>query len=57
MTGSKAYSLYAYSPKDMTFLDAFSDHIVGANVYYTRRSMEADLESAYSAKFSDWAVL
>jgi hypothetical protein len=55
VAASNSYSLYAYSEKDSTFLDAFSDYIVGASVYYTRRSMEADLEGAYSAKFSDWA--
>jgi hypothetical protein len=54
---SDAYSLYAYSAKDATFLDAFSDHIVSSTVYYTRRSMEADLEASYKAKFADWAKL
>ncbi len=56
VAASNSYSLYAYSEKDVTFLDAFSDYIVGATVYYTRRSMEADLESNYTAKFSDWAT-
>lgn len=54
LAASNSYSLYAYSQKDVTFLDAFSDYIVTANVYYTRRSMEADIESNYTAKFSDW---
>ncbi|WP_395019498.1 hypothetical protein [Dongia sp.] len=56
VAASNSYSLYAYSQKDVTFLDAFSDYIVSASVYYTRRSMEADLESNYTAKFSDWAT-
>ncbi|WP_459856735.1 hypothetical protein [Dongia sp. agr-C8] len=57
LAASKSYSLYAYSAKDSTFLDAFSDYIVGATIYYTRRSMESDLETSYTAKFSDWATL
>jgi hypothetical protein len=57
VAASNSYSLYAYSAADLTFLDAFSDHIVSAGVYYTRRSMEADLESNYTAKFADWATL
>jgi hypothetical protein len=56
VAASNAYSLYAYSEADLTFLDAFSNHIVGASVYFTRRSMEADLEGSYPAKFSDWAA-
>jgi hypothetical protein len=55
VAASNSYSLYAYSEKDSTFLDAFSDYIVGASIYYTRRSFEADLEGAYTAKFADWA--
>ena len=57
LAASNSYSLYAYSEADLTFLDAFSDYIVGSTVYYTRRSMEADLEGAYTAKFADWATL
>jgi hypothetical protein len=55
LAASNSYSLYAFSEKESTFLDAFSDYIVSANVYYTRRSMEADIEDNYSASFSGWA--
>jgi len=57
LSASKSYSLYAYSEREQTFLDVFSDYIVGATVYYSRRSMEADLEGNYTARFSDWATL
>jgi len=57
LAASNSYSLYAYSRADGTFLDAFSDYIVGSTVYYTRRSIVADLEGNYTAKFSDWATL
>src|SRR5262245_4580955 len=34
LAASKSYSLYAYSGKDVTFLDVFSDYIVSSSVYY-----------------------
>jgi hypothetical protein len=57
LAASRSYSLYAYSGADQTFVDVFSDYIVTASVYYPRRSMEADLEDSYTAKFSEWATL
>jgi len=55
LAGSNSYSLFAVSEADLTFLDAFSDHVLGS-VYYSRRSMEADLEDNYDSKFADWAT-
>jgi len=55
LAGSNSYSLFAVSEADLTFLDAFSDHVLGS-VYYSRRSMEADLEDNYSSKFANWAT-
>jgi len=53
LAGSNSYSLFAVSEADLTFLDAFSDHVLGS-VYYSRRTMEADLEDNYQSKFSNW---
>ena len=55
LAASNSYSLFAVSEADLTFLDVFSDHIVGT-AYYTRRSIEADLADYYKGKFSDWAT-
>jgi hypothetical protein len=55
LAASNSYSLYAFSESEMTFLDAFKEHVLGS-VYYIRRSMEADLEDNYTGKFSNWAA-
>jgi len=55
LAATKSYSLFAVSEADLTFLDAFSDHVLGS-VYYSRRSMESDMEDYYEAKFANWAT-
>ena len=53
---TKTYSLFAVSETDLTFLNVFSNHVLGGTrLYYDRRSLESDLEDHFHAKFSDWA--
>jgi hypothetical protein len=55
LAAANSYSLFAVSEADLTFLDVVSDHVLGS-AYYTRRSIDADLEGYYGDKFSDWAA-
>jgi hypothetical protein len=54
LAASNSYSLFAVSEADLTFLDAFSDRVLGS-VYYSRQSMQSDLEDYYKGKFTKWA--
>ncbi len=52
---SQTYVLFAMSEADITFLQAYSKHVLGGTrIYINRRSLESELEDSFSFKFSDW---
>ena len=54
---SQTYSLYALSEADITFLQAYSKHVLGGTrLYIHRQSLESELEGSFSRKFSDWSA-
>jgi len=49
------YGMFAMSEADITFIQAYSKAVLGGTrIFFYRRSMEAELESTFSSKFSDW---
>jgi hypothetical protein len=53
--GMQTYTLFALSEADLTFLHVFSNHVIGGTrIYFTRRSLETEIEDSFTAKFSDW---
>jgi len=53
---TKTYSLFAISEADLTFLNVFSNHVLGGTrLYYDRRSLESEIEDHFDGKFSGWA--
>ena len=52
---TKTYTLFAMSEADLTFLHVFSNRVLGGTgFYFTKRSLEAEIEDNFTAKFSDW---
>ncbi len=50
---SQTYVLFATSEADITFLQAYSKHVLGGTrIYINRRSLESELEDSFSFKFS-----
>jgi hypothetical protein len=53
---TKAYTLFAMSEAELTFLHIFSNHVLGGTrLYFDKRSLSAEIEDHFNAKFSDWA--
>jgi hypothetical protein len=53
---TRAYSLFAMSEADLTFLHVFSNHVLGGTrLYFDKRGLESEIEDHFNAKFSDWA--
>lgn len=52
---SQTYVLFAMSEADITFLQAYSKHVLGGTrIYIHKRSLQSELENNFSFKFSDW---
>jgi len=52
---SQTYSLFASSEADITFLQAFSRRVLGGTrIYLQRRSLQAQIEEAFSSTFTEW---
>ena len=55
--GMQTYTLFALSEADLTFLHVFSNHVIGGTrIYFTRRSLETEIEDSFTAKFSNWGA-
>jgi hypothetical protein len=53
--GMRTYTLFAVSEADLTFLHVYSNRILGGTrIYFTKRSLESQIEDAFTAKFTDW---
>src|SRR4051812_41197128 len=53
---TKAYSMFAMSEAELTFLHVFSNHVLGGTrLYFSKRSLQAEIEDHFNAKFSDWS--
>jgi hypothetical protein len=52
---TRTYSLFAMSEADLTFLNVFSNHVLGGTrLYFNRTSLESDIEEHFTGKFSGW---
>lgn len=53
---TRAYTLFAMSEAELTFMHVFSNHVLGGTrLYFDKRSLQAEIEDHFSAKFSEWA--
>jgi hypothetical protein len=52
---TRTYSLFAISEADLTFLNVFSNRVLGGTrLYFNRSSLESDIEEHFTGKFSSW---
>jgi hypothetical protein len=55
--GMQTYTLFALSEADLTFLHVFSNRVIGGTrIYFSRRSLETEIEDSFTAEFSDWGA-